>query len=341
MAHGVSPAAQLQLDFTQASVIIVSWRRLLYLLGLVVGLTIFVWQVWGSFTAARQSGFAIANGVALGGALSLYLLATVLQMAAWAVIMRYLNVQLGALHVLQGYLLTFLPRYIPGTVWGYLSRNEWLAQEHGVGYTTSTVASLLETSTFVLTALSICVVYWGHAYAGSATLSVLIVGICLMGLWLNWWGMLRVPQWIRWRRLQAWPIAHGNHWLWLVGNLLCLLFWGVHGLALMLLQSALGAEVSISAPSAIFTFALSWVTGFLIVVIPAGLGVREVALATLLGQEAAIAPSEANILAILARVGIVVAELLMLVVGVYLRIEEWRHERTNFSPDPKSQSAVD
>ena len=61
-------------------------------------------------------------------ALAAVMLATLIQIAAWQVIMAGMGIYVGRWHLAQGYMLPFLARYIPGSVWGYLGRSQWMNQ---------------------------------------------------------------------------------------------------------------------------------------------------------------------------------------------------------------------
>ncbi len=71
-------------------------------------------------------------------------------------------------------------------------------------------------------------------------------------------------------------------------------------------------------PTAIFVAGLSWVLGFVIVFVPAGLGIRELAISTLLTAYGALLPWQADLVAVLSRFGLIVAELAWLLVGLAL-----------------------
>lgn len=300
-----------------------NYRRGLYIIGLLLGLTLFLRQGWASMQAVQANGLSHLKVSLLVGALGLYMAATVVQMAAWASTMRYLRVELSVRQVVQGYLLAFLPRYIPGTIWGYLSRGEWLAQQCGVSYAVSTIASLLEASTLVLTALGLSALYWYGATVTSPLATSAIMVVWLAALWLNWRLLPILPRYVRWGSLTAQPVRQPWIRVWLWGNGLYIVFWALHGVALLLLHQALGAETSLLWVTGVYAAALSWLIGFVVLIVPAGLGIREVSLARLLTQSDAVSLAQANTIAVFSRLAIIGAELILLFVGLSVQLCQW------------------
>ena len=106
------------------------------------------------WTAFRAAGACLVRPGYLFVGVGIYTGGYGILMAAWGAIMASQGVVLRPAAIVQGYLLSFLPRYIPGSVWGYLSRNEWLARYHGVGYGVATLTSFMEAGLLLLTAVT-------------------------------------------------------------------------------------------------------------------------------------------------------------------------------------------
>jgi hypothetical protein len=95
------------------------------------------------------------------------------------------------------------------------------------------------------------------------------------------------------------------------------LFWVLTGLAFyVLLGSAVEDTLSIRWYEATGAYALAWLAGFLVIFLPAGLGVRESVLAMLLAPW--FTPGEAIFIAVLARLWWVLAEAVWIVIGLLL-----------------------
>lgn len=283
-----------------------SWRTLLYRLGLLMGLALFGYQFWQALTALWEHPGAIAAPWYLGIAVVIDVLAYLCLMLGWAILMRAVGVALSPTQIGEGYMLSFLPRYVPGTIWGYLSRSEWLARSAGVGYRQSGIASALEIGLQVVTAATVAVFllaspFWRIAGVG------LGIGVS-MAAW--YWG----PQ--LWSRLDRGPKGVGAirmPWR----NLMAVLavyagFWYLHGLSTWLVARSIGAAGTLTPVSATPIFAASWLIGFLVVLVPSGLGVREWTLNYLLVANAGMPADAAAFVAVVVRLAIIVAELLLL-----------------------------
>jgi glycosyltransferase 2 family protein len=295
-----------------------NWRRVLYGLGLTIGLALFARQAWLGYGALRNNSHITAHLGYLLAALSCYLAGNLVQIAAWAMVMRAVGAPLQVDQALRGYILAFLPRYIPGTVWGYLSRGEWLARECGVAYSISSLASLLEAATLLLTALSI-----GALWYVAVPWRLPVALICFILLWINWHWLPRLLQHIAPARWQHQLQTSHSPWLGVGGNLLYILFWAVHGCGLWLLGRALGFWSGAPPWSAISAASVAWAAGFVVLFVPTGLGVREATLTALLQQQVGLLAGEAGTLAVLSRLWIILAELLLLLMGVVLQARQW------------------
>jgi uncharacterized membrane protein YbhN (UPF0104 family) len=311
------------------------WRRILYTTGIVVGLGLLAQQVWQGIAALQQAQACVARPSFGAAVLAAYIAAYFVQMAAWALIMRSLHAPLRPQAVLEGYALAFLPRYIPGTVWGYLSRNEWLAQNHGVGYGVSTAASLIEAAMLLASAMTLGALYWLPTYWPHPLVMPAIITGALVAVALIWYVTPLLTA--RFSKGEAQPSSHNtgrqSALLWLVTTtLLYLLFWLLQGAALVAITHTLCGALTLPLSAATGASALSWAIGFLILFVPAGLGVREWSLGTLLVTFAALPSGEATLLAVVSRAGLVAAEVLVLLIGLNTQLLA-RWNRRNLAID--------
>ncbi|MBL8057064.1 MAG: flippase-like domain-containing protein [Anaerolineales bacterium] len=279
-------------------------RKSLQRVGLVLGAGLLVVQLWqsGVSLAGRPVAFRSPEALALAGAFAVVAIAV--QMAAWGWLLRSLGVIVPGRAILRGYILSFLPRYIPGLVWGYLSRSEWLARDHQVSFGLSNLASLLEMGLILAAGLSLIgfqalaavggPAAWlaGGVLAGLAALTPLI----LAGLWRRW----------RPAAADGLPRLRWTHSLILMG--LYLLFWLCHGAAIQSLAYALEPEAATSLLACAASFALAWWLGFIVILVPSGLGVREWALAAALAAFAGLPVASAGLVALLTRLVSVLSE---------------------------------
>jgi len=298
-----------------------TWRRLFYWAGIALGSGLFAYQLGAAWQALVAQPAAFVAPWLLLGVLGLDLLAYLLLMAGWAAIMDSVGAPLPGRLIVQGYLISFLPRYIPGTIWGYLSRSEWLAERAGVPYSRSSLASLLEVALQVLTALAVAAVYLAPPLwrlpAALASLAAGAVAWRAVPMLLSRaaGGIPRETHTATWRG-------------WFAAVSIYLIFWCTHGLATWLAAAALGAGTQISWFAATFAFSAAWLIGFLVILAPAGLGVREWTLVALLERAGSLPGWQPPLIAVVTRLGIVVAELILLAVGLNLYAADWRQNRS-------------
>lgn len=282
-----------------------AWRRGLYVVGMALGLLLFGWQLWSALGSLRQSGMQLVSPASLLAALGLAVAGYLLQLGGWLLAMRFLSIHLTAAGSFAGYFLSFLPRYVPGTVWGYLGRSEWLLRYHAVGYRKSSTGSLLEAGSFVATALlAAALAYLATPWQGAALL------LLASGFGAGWLLLRRAaggPLWRQWGLVPLGFLVYGCYWF-------------VQGLSLGAVCRALGIAQGVDLLHLVAAAGAGWSVGFLTLFVPAGFGVRELSITYLLTTQSGAPPAEANLVAVLSRVCMIVAELLMLAAAVAWRL---------------------
>jgi hypothetical protein len=292
-------------------------RSGLHLAGLTVGGLLLLQQVGLAYRAFRLSQVALSRPAFLVVALAAALGATGVQIAGWRVVMARLGVPLAWRPAFAGYSLSFLPRYIPGTVWGYLSRNEWLLRYRRVAYGISNTGSFFEVFFILfaggLTGLAYSITLAGSRaafLAASAVLLMLLVGTSLK--WLP--GVLaQLPQRLNVRAITLPTITSGQFVL-LV--LIYIVLWLCHGLMLASILRTLGYTEM--GPLLLYSvsYYVAWTVGFLVLFVPSGFGIRENILSILLVTVVGIRPADAIVVAVLARLVSLFGELIWVVAGV-------------------------
>ena len=250
------------------------------------------------------------------GAVVLFIAAYFVQMGAWALIMDALNFPLSANEILKGYTLSSLARYIPGTIWGFLSRNEWLAQTHNIAYGVSNVASLVEAAMLMGVAVTLGALYWAQGFW-----KLPVAGLGIIGIGVAW---IAVP-WVAYRFGGRWLHVSQVHFQkWGVGVLagLCyLLLWILQGGAIVSLGATLCMNSNISWIAGIASITWASTLGFITPFVPAGLGVREWGLSALLVMFSGLEPGQATLLAVLSRIAMICAEVVVVCIGLQSRIQ--------------------
>jgi hypothetical protein len=298
-----------------------SLRRLLSRAGFLLGALIFLQQLCTGYQAI---GEGIAFGSLLPVAAASYGIALItgaLQLLAWHRLMAGIGAPLSWRHAIAGYTVAFLPRYIPGSIWGYLSRAQWFRDKAGIAYGVSSAGSLLEVMAILTANGLIAGVYFAATSAGA--LRIILVVIVLGTVPLLWLTVHKVAAWtelpaIAANRLRG-LMPHGlglADWTMLV--LTYVLFWIAYGGVILLLGEALGAAKPVELMSATFSFSSSWLAGFAVIFTPAGLGVRELALSTQAVSLMGLTAIPASALAVLMRFLMLLSELTWVVIGVAL-----------------------
>jgi len=242
--------------------------------------------------------------------LSLLLLATawLLEVVLWRFVLSRLGYRLPLVRASGVWFLSNIVRYIPGNVWQFLGMME-LAADSGVPRAVtmtsvalhqvlSNLAGLL-VGAYVIVAGGRLTAYRYVALAALLMLALAIVAPRLLPRLLGWLvhlgGGQPAPV-----RLTPWA------------NLALLVFYAVYwllaGLAFWQLGMALNLPLGGLPGLCVSAFALAYVSGYLSLLTPSGLGVREGVLVLLLS--AALPGSGVALLAIAARVWMVSGELL-------------------------------
>lgn len=297
------------------------WRKALYYAGLGAGLLVFLYQVWRSAEGLREQQVGIPQLLSVAAATGIIVFAYLLQMIAWMLILRGLGHSVSLREVLSGYVLSFLPRYIPGSVWGYLGRGEWLKTRCGVPYSASAVSSVLEVGIGLLTALVIATTAYVSMgwHAPAIWLAVPIVVLAPLLSWLAYDALRRLASTRRLKSLNL--LATGERGVglatWLAACLIYYAFWFCYGGAVvLLLQGLADRPTSLLEPT--FAYTLAWTAGFLILFLPSGLGAREAILSALLVWQLNISAASAAGVSIAARVTVLLAEVVWLLAGLAL-----------------------
>lgn len=207
-----------------------------------------------------------------------------------------------------------LGKYLPGSAWAYVAQME-LSRVHGARRASSVLTMMLGAALTVLSAFVVSV----PAVVDGSFRSV--------PLWLQWTAVagstLLLGAVVVWPRIAADTVgalaSRVRRWtmprlsvegrpvrLAVAWSFAAWLGYGVH---MWLLVQPLGAPGASGAALALGTFALAWVCGFLFVIAPAGIGVREAVLVAVLGP--VIGAGAALAAALLSRFLIVGAELVL------------------------------
>jgi glycosyltransferase 2 family protein len=222
-------------------------------------------QAWSDIGAGR---------VVAAGALGLVGVRASAQV--WLAAMAAADVRVPARTGVPLFAVTQLGKYLPGAAWPYLAQLHRLRQ-HGARTTDvltgQAVFLLLHVGTGALVAVAALPALGGTGLMGGWWLYLLPA---LAGLLLLWPPVLRALLRHAPGRLRRETLLHGRDlaragaWMGLT--------WLSYGAALALLSRPLSELSPATLLTATGCFALAWTVGFVVVVTPAGAGVREVVL---------------------------------------------------------------
>lgn len=194
----------------------------------------------------------------------------------WKVLLRGLDERISLFNSVSVLAVSQIGKYIPGKLWFTVGRM-YLAKKHGVSEAKTAVSTAMEIALSLLGA----VILFGLAVAlvprnmipGRVYLAFLLVPFCVVAVYppiLNWVTGLIL------KRLHQ-PVFEikmtFRRLLGILGLYVCM--WIVEGLGCYLLIRSFYPIGLSGLPMVAGAFALSWILGFIVLISPAGLGVRE------------------------------------------------------------------
>jgi uncharacterized membrane protein YbhN (UPF0104 family) len=270
-------------------------RRLLRAGFLLVALGFGGWAVASQWDAV-VAGFARLSWAALAGSLAAVVAALLGAMLTWRTLLSDLGSPLPVRPAAKVFFVGQLGKYIPGTVWPMLAQME-MGRDLGVPRSRSAAAFFLMMPVQIATGLLVTLVTLGWDRYGWLLLLIPLLLVLLEPKVIN--ALIAFGL----RRLKREPLERPLT----RRGMLAALGWAVAG------WTAYGVHLYFVAPQggllfAVGAFALSWCLGIMTFVVPAGAGVREVAMVAVLAPQmdrgAAIA------VALTSRIVIVVGDLI-------------------------------
>ncbi len=237
----------------------------------------------------------------------------------WYGILRTMGGRLPLLAALRFYGLTLLPRYVPGSVWGYAGRT-LMCEREGVERKVAAGSAVVEVGLIVASAF--IVVLLEFLDPGWILLVLLPAVIMILGFLFS--CLLDRPQKAsRFRRAATW-------YAW---GLAYLGFWLMYGASNWLVASSVAPEVDIGHGLAITVRSTAaWLAGFLAIIVPGGLGVREGVFALTLTP--IVGPAGGVFIPLLARLTGMLAELAFFLTSILFFRARTDREALSSSQDP-------
>ncbi|MFG1698349.1 lysylphosphatidylglycerol synthase domain-containing protein [Nonomuraea sp. NPDC049309] len=270
-------------------------RRLVRYGFLAIALGFGAWAVIREWDAV-VAGFSRMSPPALGGSLAAVVAALLGAMLTWRTLLADLGSPLPVRPAAKVFFVGQLGKYIPGTVWPVLAQME-MGRDLGVPRTRSAAAFFLMMPIQLATGLLVTLVTLGWDRFGWLLLFIPVLLVALEPKVVN--AVIGFAL----RKLRREPLERPLT----RRGMLTALGWALAG------WTAYGVHLYFVIPQggllfAIGAFALSWCLGILTFVIPAGAGVREVAMVAVLAPQ--LDSGSAIAVALASRVVIIVGDLI-------------------------------
>jgi hypothetical protein len=241
------------------------------------------------------------------------IIAIFFQMLSWKYMMETLSIKLRMNSILKGYTVSFLPKYIPGGFWGYLERSNWLKQDENISYRASYFSSLLEIFLVLYSSIIIVFIYLGYQNPFFYFFIPILFfgGIFLFRLVIKKIYITYIDKKVNLDFVNGRKI--------IICYLFSLFMWFSYGIALTFLIKIFTSSVIFNISTIVFstfTFCISWIIGFIIVIIPSGIGIRENAISYFISYHIPLALAQANFIAILFRLIIILGEIFYILLGI-------------------------
>ena len=299
-----------------------SWRRpLVSAVFVVLVVAAFGWSLAGQWSEVGDQ-LGRQRPVVLVGALAMALVGLVMSFLLWRGTLRVLGSTLPVRPAARLFFVTQLGKYLPGAVWPVVAQMR-MGRELGVPKQRMGLAFLLTVGLSTLVGILVSVAALPALVGAEGR--VVLLGLLALPVLLA----LLVPTVLNQvlntalrviRRpgldepLAGRDIARGVAW--------ASAFWAVYGGHVWLLAVGLGADPVKALPVAIGGFAIAFSLGPLLVVLPAGAGVREAVMVVLLA--AVLSTSEATAVALTSR-GVLVLTDGLLALGAAVLFRPARH----------------
>jgi glycosyltransferase 2 family protein len=286
----------------------IPWRRLLQWAVLVLALAFLFALVRTQSRALADHHWQISPAWAVISLLGL-LLTWTWEMATWRTILQSLGGRLTYAQGARAWFLSNIVRYIPGNVWQFLGMAE-LAAENGVPRLVTLSSIVLHQALSTAAGVVLAALYFALAGQGEwfARLRPFLWAVPLGLLLLQPRLLERVLNWALARAGRS-PVVIALTWgqVWLLLMRYWLVWLGL-GLSYAALVRSLGPLAPQLVVHLVAVWAAAYTIGYLSMLTPSGLGVREGAMVLLLAG--LVAEPVAVVIALVARLWMVAGELL-------------------------------
>jgi glycosyltransferase 2 family protein len=272
-----------------------------------------VWTVsreWRDFKTAQFTGHPDWGYVLASGAVVLTTYALLVEV--WRRILGEWHARISFANAARIWCVSSLGRYVPGKVWQILAMGK-MAEAVEVPPAAAAGSAIL--STVVQIAMG-CVVAvaagWraldtitqGHATLGILLAVMLIGGVLLLPVMLP--SLIAVAERLTRRSFQLGELPRRAVYVAIVGNIIA---WVMYGWSFQLLVHGVLGSANGTLAQYTATYAVSYIIGYLVFLIPGGVGPREAALIAALSAMRLATLKEAAVIAVTSRLWLTVLEI--------------------------------
>ena len=312
---------------------IINLRRKLYKFGLLFGGGILLYQSYMGIRALTLKNVTFQEGENLLFGLILIIGAIILSILAWTFIMASKGARFPFWRGVKIYMLSFLPRYIPGMIWGYLSRNESLLVSFGINYRISNIGTLYELLSGVTSGVVVGGILYFNLMAAENLrwLAISFIPIPIV--------VIYIADYFTYNRnfLKLNSVFENNSRSkieWLISTSILSINWLFYGAMIYFCFQSLGIKFEQNTFQLLLQMTLiycvAWIIGFFTFIFPSGVGIRELTIAGLLVSIIGVEFELASIIALLARLVVILAEMFWVGFAVILNWFDKNQERNRF-----------
>ncbi|MEA4812715.1 MAG: hypothetical protein VB108_09115 [Anaerolineaceae bacterium] len=234
----------------------------------------------------------------------------------WYVVNGY-DEKLSLRSTVIAYSSSFMPKYIPGYIWGYVSRGEAFKNLSGISYKTTIVASIIEILYFVSSGILIL----GARLILLSSLNNWLILLLLLIPLFEWVLLIKLGnRLLRFLKIEGTVVLRPQTWF--IVFVISLVEWFLYGLSLHQIHLALSIKnipvsfIQLLNYSSIFSEA--WIAGFVAFLVPMGLGIRELILTNGFKNIIGASVLVSGMIASVSRITIIFSEGLWFVLGFVL-----------------------
>lgn len=268
-----------------------------------------LYRQWSGVQARRLEAHPRWGLVALSGVV--FLATYALLVEVWRRMLAAWNARLPYWTAARIWCVSNLLRYVPGKVW-QIGVMGLMSQQSGVSAVASTSSAILNTIVSIAAGIFVAMVTgWrvldvlsaGHATAGFIILGVVGLGFIALPFLLP--RIVAFAARATGRPAELGPLPMSAVWIAVVGNLVA---WIMYGVAFQLFVAGVIGSAPGSTLGYVAAYASSYVLGYLALVVPGGLVVRESAIATTLPVLGLSTAAQGLLIAVASRLWLTVLE---------------------------------